>query len=529
LSVSYTVDHHLGRFEESYRFGENVRRLFRSAGCDPIFAAPTRPVISAPPHSWVLHVRLTHHLEDSFGFTRQFVVFCTDVADLRSQQITQLKRLIATADHPVATDFAVLVTADPRGAEKLIDWSVERSDGIVVLHIHAAELGRLLAERDPASLLPLFLERAFSERNLYDDREPVSGDRFFGRTEELRELDRVISQGNRHVGIFGLRRIGKTSLLYELRDRLRRRPEVAPIFLDLELSSAAGSAAHVAHRVADAVARVLSERGQLGHKEALRALSVPDDWEAVPPKRMIADLGVSLVNVLTHGALQGTRLVLILDEAEVLLPTPATPVVDALDFLRMIRGVSQETRQLTLVLAGVNATPVESPVIGEDDNPLFGLLAINYLGPLESVACSEMIRTVGRKMRIRWQPAGVGVVTEYVGAHPLLARLASSEVAAAYPVRPSRPNAEMVNRVLAGFTKRNSDIFVQMVHSLAKYYPDELEILRLIAAGDVAFARDLVDEDPGLLNHLVGYGVLERGSLELCVPALASWLRETNR
>jgi hypothetical protein len=285
----------------------------------------------------------------------------------------------------------------------------------------------------------------------------------------------------------------------------------------------------VAHRLADAVARVVAERGGLSHRAALRALAVPDNWEDVEPRKLIADLGVQLVNVLSHGALRDTRLVLILDEAEVLLPSPSAPLADTLDFLRMLRGVSQETRQLTLVLAGVNATPVESATLGSDDNPLFGLLAVQYLGPLEAGACNDMVRVVGRKMRIRWQPAALDKLTSYVGAHPLLARLAASDVATTFPERPSRPNAEMVSRVLHDFHIRNSEIFTQMVHSLKRYYPDELDVLKLIATDEISFARELIAEEPTVLNHLVGYGVVDRESLALCVPAFRGWLRAMAR
>ena len=526
MSAQDQLNHQLSRFEREFPAGENVRRMFRSSGSDPMYAAPAPRVVNPPVNSWVLHVRLRRHLEDTLGFTRQFVVYCQSTPDLQSRSIPQLKRIMESAKQPVATDFAMIVSSDPLGAEKIRDWAVDRSDGIVVLHVDTAELEGLLGARDPGDALPALLDRAFSERNLYDDRDPVSGDRFFGRTDELRELDRLISQGNRHIGVFGLRRIGKTSLLLELRDRLRLRPEVAPVLLDLELSSGAGSAAHVAHRLGDAVAHTLAQRSaNLTHRGALRALKVPDDWESVPRGKLISDLGVSLVSVLSHGALQGIRLVLILDEAEVLMPTPDTPLADTLALLRMVRGVSQETGQLTLVLAGVNATPIESTFLGQDDNPLFHLLSVKYLGPLDPGACRDMIRVVGRKMRVRWQPAGLDTLTDYVGAHPLLARIGASEVATAYPERPSRPNAEMVREALSGFARRNSAIFAQMVQSLRRYYPDELDVLRLLATGETAFAKEIMDGEPSVLNHLTGYGVVDESSLRLAVPALQDWFR----
>lgn len=517
---------HLARFETEFAFGSDVRRLFRSAGIDPIFAAPVPANVQAPSGSWVLHVRLTPRLEDSFGFTQQFVVYCLNVRDLQSRCVTHVKRLIRMAEHPVASDFAMIMSCDPVGPEKIRDWAIERAEGLVLLPVSRTELNELLEGQDPGLAIPHLLERAFAERNLYDEREPVRGERFFGRADELRELDRIISHGNRHIGIFGLRRIGKTSMLLELADRLRLRPQVSPIFIDLELSSATKSAAHVVHRLGNAIAGVLASRGGMSHRAAMRALGVPpDDWQEIAAEKLITDLGVRLSAALSNGALSDTRLVVILDEAEILLPSPTEPVQHSLEFLRMVRGVSQETHRLTLVLAGVNATPSESPVIGTEDNPLFGLLAVQYLGPLEPATCDEMIKTVGRRMRIRWEPPAASAITEFVGGHPLLARLAASDVISAHPDRPLRPNAAQVRAVLAGFNRRHSSVFTQMVHSLNRYYPDELEVLRLLAAGEIEFATELVDDEPSILSHLRGYGVIESERLEISLPAFASWLR----
>src|SRR5437773_2502734 len=121
---------HLARLEAEFTFGPLVRKLFKSAEADPIYAAPIQPVIGGPPGSWVLHVRLPRRLEESFGFTREFVVYCLNVSDFRSRHVTQLKRLIESAEHPVATDFAMVMTCDPLAGEKIRDWAIDRTEGL---------------------------------------------------------------------------------------------------------------------------------------------------------------------------------------------------------------------------------------------------------------------------------------------------------------------------------------------------------------------------------------------------------------
>ena len=209
------------------------------------------------------------------------------------------------------------------------------------------------------------------------------------------------------------------------------------------------------------------------------------------------------------------HLVLMLDEAESVMPSAASPSEHAGDLFRVVKGVAQETERLNLVLAGVNATPSESPFLGRDDNPLFGLLSIHYLGPLEPAECHEMIRTLGRKMQVRWDGRGVEVLTEEVGAHPLLARLVASEVTKAFPDRPLRPSIDMVQGVLEDFRSRAGLLFQQMLQSLERYYPDELDLLNFVAQGELEFANDLLEDNPTLGAHLEGYGVLDKSKLQI--------------
>lgn len=370
------------------------------------------------------------------------------------------------------------------------------------------------------------IEEWISERNLYDERAPVTGERFHGRAAILRDLDRHLAKGGGDVGLFGLRRIGKTSVLLELADRLRQRDTMVPVFIDLEGTS---GSAHAANRIGQELARAISARGTLTERQAWAALGMPSDWASVDPRLLIAQVGDALRDALQGGVLKEQRLVLMLDEAESLLPNADEPADFALDLFRMLRGVSQETGRLNLVLAGVNATPTESPFLGDQDNPLFGSLAVHYLGPLKPEECEEMIRKIGRRMQVRWDGKAAAQLTEYVGAHPLLARLAASDLVTQFSERPLRPNLEHAKAVLEHFSERQSSVFEQMIQSLKRYYPGELEVLQVVAEGEQVFATELLEDDPALINHLAGYGVLKSANLSISIPAFRKWLRLKRR
>lgn len=511
---------HQVRFEADFPFGRDVLALFRAANARPTWLK--RVAQGAPAHSWALHVRLPMHLEERFSINRQFLVYCAATTDLQVRDARRVEALIRDAEDAVEPDFSILVSGDPKTQEKLAEWGMEKAlGGITLVPLSKQTLVNLLGgdERDHA--LRMVIEEWISERNLYDERSPVTGKRFHGRADLLRDLDRHLAKGGGSVGIFGLRRIGKTSLMLELADRLRLRPDVVPVFIDLEV----GDTRHVAHRIGQELVKALAERGTLTERQARQALRLPEDWFDQDPKLLIARVADSIRGLLTSGVLRDHRLIIMLDEAESLLPTPANPADHAIDLFRALRGVSQETDQLNLVLAGVNATPTESPILRDTDNPLFGSLAVRYLGPLQPEECNEMIRKIGRRMQVRWDGRAVDALTAHVGAHPLLARLAASDLVSQFSERPLRPNLEQAEQTLEGFAERRSSVFEQMIDSLSRYYPTELEVLQVVAEGDQVFASELLEDDRTLVNHLSGYGVLDPDRLSISIPAFREWLR----
>ena len=243
----------LQRFEGDYPFGADVLELFNSAGARATRLAPVRQ--GAPNHSWALHVRLPFELEEHFSITRQFLVYCVCTKDLQPRDVNRLPALIRNAADEVEADFSMLVSGDPLAKRKLNEWASERSvGGITIVPLSKERLTQLL-KSDRSNALSHVIEEWISERNLYDERSPVTGERFHGRAAVLRDLDRHLAKGGGDIGLFGLRRIGKTSVLLELADRLRQRDEMVPVFIDLEGTN---GAAHAAYRIGQELARSIA-------------------------------------------------------------------------------------------------------------------------------------------------------------------------------------------------------------------------------------------------------------------------------
>ena len=92
-------------------------------------------------------------------------------------------------------------------------------------------------------------------------------------------------------------------------------------------------------------------------------------------------------------------------------------------FARTLRGLIEETKQLSLVVAGVD--PRFTRTIYWDDNvqnPFYLFFRVTYLGPLTIDYCTDMIRNIGKQMSLPYDDDALSFVANVTGGHPYLAR-----------------------------------------------------------------------------------------------------------
>ena len=514
----------LVEFEESFRFGRLVRKLFKTANSDPIYAQSiTRTMVSDAPYgSWFLVCRLPENLEERFGLTREFLVYCTDVDDLQVRALEQTQTLISNFRRSIDAELACIVVDDPRAPEKLRDWAFERTTGLTVIPITLADLQKADASSQAALELPRILSEWLFSRNLYDERNPVTGSRFFGRDKEKGMLQRTVRDG-RHAGVFGLRKAGKTSLLHELRASIRRDATTTlAAYVDLQGSAATASAAHVAFVAGTELIRESTASDSTA--DITPVLAFPRRWDANAGPIVLARFLDGLREWLSEVDNAGPRRVcLILDEIEVLLRDDP-PFQLAVEFLSGLRAVSQQTGRLSIVLAGVNATICERPTLSRADNPLFGLVEMLPLGPLDDADAKDLVSRIGKKMGLRWNGEARDALVQRAGRYPMLVRLGASDVATLNPERPRRIEIADVSRVMGAFHTHHTEIFREMTESLLRYYPDEFELLRIIAEGDRELAMEWQREYPQAANHLRGFGIVDLEDARIVLPVFEDWL-----
>jgi tetratricopeptide (TPR) repeat protein len=389
-----------------------------------------------------------------------------------------------------------------------------------------------------AGNLQQVLDRWLSRRNLYDDRFPVSGRHFYGRELELRQIRANIDDG-RHTGIYGLRKVGKTSLLYQLRET---RPLDLVIYVDLQEIRGTGQqdCAYLYWAICRRLFQLVTERQLLDPDLAASILKLG----AIPTYTSIRqshhnalrfdeDLSRLLDALAADPTLPDVKIVITIDELEYMLPiSEANPGFRGYaDFFAYLRGVGQRTRgRIVSVVTAANPLVSETPNWGTRENPVFQFYQDVFLPPLDEDVCAEMVAQLGRGMGVTFEPDALQHIYHEAGGHPYITRQLCGHIVRGYPYLPLRITRQIVEDSLEGFVRDKGAIFEEILYRLETHFPEENELLPFIADGVVTPAALATLSDQPIdraLRHLIGYQIVELlgGEYRIKIRLLHRWLR----
>jgi hypothetical protein len=405
-------------------------------------------------------------------------------------------------------DIAVLVAADRRAHDLVRD---RKRFAFPVLVIDAERLG---AGEYTGTDLRTELSRLLRSVDHFDySNEITTAADFFGRRDDIEALSRLAIAGQ-SVGVFGLRRAGKTSLLYRVRAELRDRG-VGSIYLQLNALLDADAFRGEVLRGLDELA------AEKGHKRPPRDPSV-----AVSAREWIYGMD-EILDLIDE------QVVIIIDEIDLANE-------DAAEFedseirqrqelnrvLQQLRGIIQirndrSKHRLSFLVAGVAMSVFTKAVRFGRENQLFGFASARPLKPMTREEMREMVRTLGKRSGLKFNDYRLFdmLFAEY-GGHPHLTRRACSAIAEAvhaagtsvvpYPVTV----ADLQRSFEASGENSPSAIAYQTFRAFARWYPEEGELV------DQLIDRGQSSDDLNALSHAIDFGLCSaNGSLR--VGALA--------
>jgi tetratricopeptide (TPR) repeat protein len=461
-------------------------------------------------------------------------VFCHS-SIVTVDNIVALKRDVLERAKGTEGGIAFLITtfAVRHDVYALIYAFMTESPAVTFIPLDAHAIRDAIVEARTRVHLERTLHQWLGHTDIYETHNPVSNAAtFFGRGQFINRLVLKISRGE-NFGIFGLRKIGKTSLVYRLRD-LSRDHLVA--YVDLQGVSS--------RKVDEVYVRLLESLTRDTR------MKYPD--VSLQPPRTPSGAGSAGVATAFHqdllairGALENSgrplpHVLLLLDEIELMVPQGSSAGFEGhQDFFRHIRGLYQQERFIVSAVVGASPVVCRAAAWNGRDNPVFQFYDEVFLAALDRMECNQMVQGLGELMGVRFDAESLSMIYSQTAGHPYVTRQLCSRLVKFFPERPLDVRAAMVTMALDQYLAQSGDYFAGILEG----YLDDMSrrIVETIAIeGDEGTSRTLILNRVEELNVGRHVGDQALGDLELaglirregeryslCIPLFRRWLRRS--
>lgn len=410
---------------------------------------------------------------------------------------------------------------------------VENPETRIIVPFCIGELQNGIDEFDFLNRMREFLY----ERDLFGIASPLQNDiLFFGkdRNNIISELYGKYKQGEQG-GLFGLRRIGKTSVLNLLRLKINQ-DNGASVYFDCS---------RLHHQRWNDFLRLIIKTIYDEY-----SYSGTDDDEVVLEKGIeLRDLesryeetraGLSFeedISVL-YKALGNKRILFVFDEIESISYTTSASKHwkegnDALFFWQVLRSIIQTNNSyFSFIIAGVNPKCVEISRINEYDNPIFGIFRPIYISLFDYDDIKTMVSSIGGRLGLNFEDAVYTKLVDDYGGHPFLTRQVCSkincELLEKQEKRPFTVSKYRYDSHRQEYQLSIMEVITQILNVLEVYYPAEFEILKKLALdGRNSFNKEVGDSEK-IIQHLLGYCILDKdnGEYFIRIKSIEQYLKE---
>ncbi|GHG48629.1 ATP-binding protein [Streptomyces griseocarneus] len=492
---------HKAKFERKVEGGREFNKLLLEMGAEP------NKFVEDPRDGrrWWIYITLPENVRETFDLHLEVLCLSASYERVEPRTLNTIAERLHAGEARLDPDFAILLTPD-RSAADLVK---RRRGQLAILTVDANEL-----RRGPQVGLRERIARIMVTHDHYDLTTPITEPvAFYGRRAEVAKLDFALDRGQ-HVGVFGLRKAGKTSLLNFVS---QHREGLGKPVVRLEISGLTAEQFQLA--LLENCHRMVRQTG----RAVPRLMTLTRDGNpnpAIPLETYwIRDLR-SLLDALPG------RLELFIDEIDQAWPggrsnVGAQEATAVLKCLIQLRGVIQSRdaegeNSIAIVCAGVDPAIFERPLLNGRDNLLYKFARLSFLSPMKRDEMQEMVRSLGRRMGLRYRDATtIDFLYREFGGHPLLTRKACSAAAG------KRPDKEIPwhvplsalreASVLHGPNSPQSEV-ADVLESFTEWFGDEAAMLPLLWSEDhreCEEARDWARSEPDMAAHLVSYGITD--------------------
>jgi hypothetical protein len=446
--------------------------------------------------------------KEQFGFSLEVLLVYSPYSAMQPRTFQAIENIFDTAPAKgrVETLNYILISDCADVKSWLNGYKPTQRDGDSRIII-AFNKDELIENRTQERYVKKKISEQFFERDLFDMTLPLQEDAYyFGRDEFLASYNDSLRKGANR-GLFGLRKTGKTSLLYKLRRTVQFEESGIFLLYDCKKPSIRKQKWH------ELLGRICEDIIQSS------GIIFPAKSRKYDEVR-IADTFEKIISKVARRPTKN-KVVIAFDEIEYISFKSRTDMHwqnEFVDFWQTIWSCQSENRNLLFIVAGVNPSVVDEGTINGIQNPLFGIVSTDYLTGFSFEELKTMITVLGKKMGLEFANESLEYLFLQYGGHPHLTRKACSWINTQIKINNfSKPFNITKHWLEETQESRDMDLSYYSSHvisEISSFYPEEYSMLEYMASGQI---REFLEFSrlPNTINHLTSYGLLMNDSSNL--------------
>jgi len=445
----------------------------------------------------------TVELKEKYRLQNEILVIINRHGDFDGRAFDYVDKLLFEFQNRLDKLCVLFISQDRKLKEKIGNYTQQNPESRIIIPFSYYDF----ATKEAVNLIKQRLKEFFYGRDLFSFESPLQNDTYFyGRTDVVQFFYDKYKSGE-NCGLFGLRKIGKTSVMFALKRYLILRNETT-VFIDCQEPSF-----HI-RRWFECLQFVIQTLIENINQTSEYILNI-ETHQIYDEKNATIYFQEDLLKIYT--AINKTRILFIFDEIENITfdISPTKHWFDGEDFIlfwQSIRSIYQKHPYLfSFIIAGVNPKAIETPIINNFDNPIYRMITPSYLKFFSNKNVNEMVSMIGNYMGLDFDEEIYTYLTEDFGGHPFLIRQVCSKIHQEITKnRPAAVSKYFYQENQVNFERHLNDYIELIIEVLRRWYPMEYTLIELLAIEDFDSFEKELNKSEKLIEHLLGYNIIEK-------------------
>lgn len=424
--------------------------------------------IGSSEYNYIL-IKAPNNLAQLFNISAEIIVIFSDYKTFEPRTFDAFDNIKEKLENGRIENLCgVLVSKDEDVEARIKIYNNDKESRILVPYSYNELKNR---KNDPYVFRNKF-QKYFYSRDLFAFDDALKTDLyFFGRNQIVMDIISRHKSGQ-NTGLFGLRKTGKTSILYEIKRRIKFKNAIGVFISCQNPAMSTGSWVESIFYIVKCLYEELSMDVSLLKKENFTNITATD----------------ILIDELDKIYKETQMTVLLMfDEVEHITYKKAADEkwrngMESIAFWKAVRSAfQQQNSHFTYCIVGTNPICIEYPTIENVDNPIFCGVTPLYVPGFDLEQTRSMVRKLGRIMGIKFDETLYSKMTEDYGGHPFLIRRLCSYISTRYSDRPITIDRVKYAESKKEFNRTQGKYFDMLLEVLREFYPLEYDMLKYLS------------------------------------------------